>query len=139
MKRFNEFIKQLSLTQQLFALIFFFVTFFAVFFFVYVNGSVNNAIKEQIFKSLDDTGIQPVNFERHRHTLENAIHRKIGDIALVCRSGTYTGTGNTTGHNLLQCIWQHLIFFRVDIHLTFHVPKVLYRENCHSCKQLSLY
>ena len=27
--------------------------------------------------------IQPVNFERHRHTLENAIHRKIGDIALV--------------------------------------------------------
>ena len=55
MKRFNEFIKQLSLTQQLFALIFFFVTFFAVFFFVYVNGSVNNAIKEQIFKSLDDT------------------------------------------------------------------------------------
>ena len=55
MKSFNEFIKQLSLTQQLFALIFFFVTFFAVFFFVYVNGSVNNAIKEQIFKSLDDT------------------------------------------------------------------------------------
>lgn len=55
MKRFNEFIKQLSLTQQLFALIFFFVTFFAVFFFVYVNGSVNNALKEQIFKSLDDT------------------------------------------------------------------------------------
>lgn len=55
MKRFNEFIKQLSLTQQLFVLIFFFVTFFAVFFFVYVNGSVNNAIKEQIFKSLDDT------------------------------------------------------------------------------------
>ena len=55
MKRFNEFIKHLSLTQQLFVLIFFFVTFFAVFFFVYVNGSVNNAIKEQIFKSLDDT------------------------------------------------------------------------------------
>lgn len=55
MKRFNEFIKRLSLTQQLFALIFFFVTFFAVFFFVYINGSVNNAIKEQIFKSLDDT------------------------------------------------------------------------------------
>ena len=55
MKRFNEFIKQLSLTQQLFALIFFFVTFFAVFFLVYVNGSVNDAIKEQIFKTIDDT------------------------------------------------------------------------------------
>ncbi|MEG1474392.1 MAG: HAMP domain-containing sensor histidine kinase [Longicatena sp.] len=55
MKRFNEFIKQLSLTQQLFALIFFFVTFFAVFFFVYVNGSVNTAIKDQLFNSLDST------------------------------------------------------------------------------------
>lgn len=55
MKRFNAFIKQLSLTQQLFALIFFFVTFFAVFFFVYINGSVNNAVKEQIFDSLDNT------------------------------------------------------------------------------------
>lgn len=54
MKRFNEFIKQLSLTQQLFALIFFFVTFFAVFFFVYVNGSVNQAIKKQLFNSLDN-------------------------------------------------------------------------------------
>lgn len=53
MKRFNEFIKRLSLTQQMFALIFFFVTFFAVFFFVYINGSVNNVIKEQIFESLD--------------------------------------------------------------------------------------
>ena len=41
MKRFNEFVKRLSLTQQLFALIFFFVTFFAVFFFVYINGNGN--------------------------------------------------------------------------------------------------
>lgn len=55
MKRFNEFIKQLSLTQQLFALIFFFVTFFAVFFFVYVNGNVNMAIKDQLFTQLDQT------------------------------------------------------------------------------------
>ena len=55
MKRFNEFIKQLSLTQQLFALVFFFVTFFAVFFFVYVNGSINGAIREQQFELLDKT------------------------------------------------------------------------------------
>lgn len=55
MKRFNEFVKQLSLTQQLFALIFFFVTFFAVFFFVYVNGSVSNAIKGQVNTQLDQT------------------------------------------------------------------------------------
>ena len=44
MKRFNEFVKRLSLTQQLFALIFFFVTFFAVFFFVYINGNVTTVI-----------------------------------------------------------------------------------------------
>ncbi|MGX8834953.1 histidine kinase dimerization/phospho-acceptor domain-containing protein [Amedibacillus sp. YH-ame6] len=55
MKRFNEFIKQLSLTQQLFALIFFFVTFFTVFFFVYVNGNVNTAIQDQIYNQLDST------------------------------------------------------------------------------------
>lgn len=55
MKRFNEFIKQLSLRQQLFALIFFFVTFFTVFFFVYINGSVNKAVKDQMFESLDNT------------------------------------------------------------------------------------
>lgn len=55
MKRFNEFIKRLSLTQQLFALVFFFVTFFAVFFFVYVNGNVTTAIREQLFSQLDAT------------------------------------------------------------------------------------
>lgn len=55
MKRFNEFIKQLSLTQQLFALVFFFVTFFAVFFFVYVSGNVTNAIRVQQFDQLDTT------------------------------------------------------------------------------------
>ncbi len=55
MKKFNEFIKGLSLSQQLFVLIIFFVTFFAAFFFVYVDGRVNNAINEQIFRSLDDT------------------------------------------------------------------------------------
>lgn len=45
MKRFNEFIKQLSLTQQLFALIFCFVTFFALFFFVYLNGNVDQVLR----------------------------------------------------------------------------------------------
>ncbi len=53
MKRFNEFVKSLSLTQQLFALIFFFVTFFAVFFFVYVNGNVAQVIQQQMYGSLD--------------------------------------------------------------------------------------
>ena len=55
MKRFNEFVKRLSLTQQLFALIFFFVTFFAVFFFVYINGNVTTVIREQMYGTLDST------------------------------------------------------------------------------------
>lgn len=55
MRRFNAFIKGLSLSQQLFMLIFFFVTFFAAFFFVYINNSIDDAIKEQIFESLDNT------------------------------------------------------------------------------------
>lgn len=65
MKRFNEFIKRLSLTQQMFALIFFFVTFFAVFFFVYINGSVSNVIKNQIFEMLDKSilSVKPSNTE----------------------------------------------------------------------------
>ena len=55
MKQFNQFIKGLSLTQQLFALIAFFVTFFSAFFFIYINNSVDNAIKEQVFETLDNT------------------------------------------------------------------------------------
>lgn len=55
MKRFNEFVKRLSLTQQLFVLIFFFVTFFAVFFFVYINGNVTTVIREQMYGTLDST------------------------------------------------------------------------------------
>lgn len=70
MKRFNEFIKQLSLTQQLFALVFFFVTFFAVFFFVYVNGNVTTAIRQQLFEQLDTTQANLIN------TNENAIFDK---------------------------------------------------------------
>ena len=55
MKRFNEFIKQLSLTQQLFALIFCFVTFFALFFFVYLNGNVDKILRSQVYSDLEET------------------------------------------------------------------------------------
>ena len=40
MKRFSEFIKQLSLSQQLAAIIFFLISFFTAFFFIYLTGSV---------------------------------------------------------------------------------------------------
>ena len=52
MRRFNEFIKQLSLTQQLFALIFCFVTFFALFFFVYLNGNVDKVFRDMVFDTV---------------------------------------------------------------------------------------
>lgn len=55
MKRFSIFIKRLSLSQQLFALIFFFVTFFAAFFFVYLNGRVNQVIETKTFNDLVKT------------------------------------------------------------------------------------
>lgn len=55
MKRFNEFIKQLSLTQQLFALIFCFVTFFALFFFVYLNGNVDQVLRGREYDMIKET------------------------------------------------------------------------------------
>lgn len=55
MKRFSLFIKRLSLSQQLFALIFFFVTFFAAFFFIYLNGKVDQVIENKTFADLIKT------------------------------------------------------------------------------------
>ncbi len=55
MQRILEYIKTLSLTQQLLMLIVFFVSFFSIFFFVYVNGSVTAAIQSEIYQTLDHT------------------------------------------------------------------------------------
>ncbi len=55
MRRFNQYIKSLSLAQQLTVLIIAFVSFFAVFFFVYINGNVKNAVKDEMFATLDHT------------------------------------------------------------------------------------
>lgn len=95
MKRFNEFIKRLSLTQQMFALIFFFVSFFAVFFFVYINGSVNNVIKEQIFETLDKSimSVKP-STDTDKQT---DLYRQVSDIE-VYTATVYT-KGGVTGVN----------------------------------------
>lgn len=53
MKRFGEFIRSLSLSQQLAAIIFFLISFFTAFFFVYLTGSVENVIREQMYTTLD--------------------------------------------------------------------------------------
>lgn len=84
MKRFNAFIKGLSLTQQLFMLIFFFVSFFAAFFFVYINNSIEDAIKEQIFESLDNTQQTLLSA-----STKNEIHAKAGNISSYTISAYY--------------------------------------------------
>ena len=53
MKRFGAFIRQLSLSQQLAAIIFFLISFFTAFFFVYLTGSVENVIREQMYTTLE--------------------------------------------------------------------------------------
>lgn len=49
MKRFNVWIKKLSLSQQLFSLIFAFITFFCFFFFIYISNNVEKYTDEQMF------------------------------------------------------------------------------------------
>ncbi|MEG0314431.1 MAG: HAMP domain-containing sensor histidine kinase [Erysipelotrichaceae bacterium] len=49
MKKFNRWLKGLSLSQQLFALIFFFITFFASFFFIYLSGNIDLFIRDQMY------------------------------------------------------------------------------------------
>lgn len=55
MRKFSEYIKSLSLAQQLTVLIIAFISFFSVFFFVYINGNVKNAVKDEMFATLDHT------------------------------------------------------------------------------------
>ncbi len=55
MKRFSLFIKRLTLSQQLFTLIFFFIIFFFAFFFVYLNQKVDIVIQTKTFADLENT------------------------------------------------------------------------------------
>ena len=97
MKRFNEFVKRLSLTQQLFALIFFFVTFFAVFFFVYINGNVTTVIREQMYGTLDSTlqswAISDDTSDEQRQLINSAAGI---DIFMVRVNRTLDGTTHVT-------------------------------------------
>lgn len=52
MKNFNLWIKRLSLSQQLFMLIFSFITFFAFFFFIYISDTVANYTNDQMLAVL---------------------------------------------------------------------------------------
>ena len=53
MDRLREWIKNLSLSQQLFMLIFVFITFFGSFFFVFLSGKVDDFVREQMNTVID--------------------------------------------------------------------------------------
>ena len=53
MTRFKRWLTNLSLSQQLFVLIFFFITFFASFFFVFLTGKVDDFVSDQMYVVID--------------------------------------------------------------------------------------
>ena len=53
MRRFKDWLKNLSLSQQLFVLIFFFISFFASFFFVFLTGKVDDFVSNQMYVVID--------------------------------------------------------------------------------------
>lgn len=81
MKRFSIFIKRLSLSQQLFALIFFFITFFAAFFFVYLNGKVDQVIETKTFNDLVKT--QNAIAEKLRIDINLYLYLEAGDSSIT--------------------------------------------------------
>ena len=55
MTRLREWLRNLSLSQQLFVLIFIFITFFASFFFVFLTGKVDEFVSQQMYVVIDRT------------------------------------------------------------------------------------
>lgn len=97
MKRFSLFIKRLSLSQQLFALIFFFVTFFAAFFFVYLNGKVDLVIETKTFHDLVKTQtdiVEKVNETGEINQFFNATDSSITSIIAIGSEAYYLGEPN---------------------------------------------
>lgn len=67
MNRFKEWLKNLSLSQQLFVLIFVFITFFASFFFVFLTGKVDEFVAQQMYVVID----------RNQDMISNMYHEKL--------------------------------------------------------------
>ena len=66
MKKINNWIKELTLTQQLMALILAFIAIFGTFLFVYLNGNINTFVRSQMFNMLQRTQISIVyNYKRN--------------------------------------------------------------------------
>lgn len=66
MKKINNWIKELTLTQQLMSLILVFVAIFGTFLFVYLNGNINTFVRNQMFSMLQRTQVSIVyNYTRN--------------------------------------------------------------------------
>ena len=92
MKKLNAWVRNLSLSQQLFVLVFFFITFFAAFFFVYLTGNIDDFIKDQMFNVIDrnqdtivnlyEIGIEPeeiVKFQKEDKMMCHVFYTKTGN------------------------------------------------------------
>lgn len=55
MRKINNWLKELTLTQQLMSLILVFVAIFGTFLFVYLNGNINSFVRSQMFNMLQRT------------------------------------------------------------------------------------
>lgn len=66
MKKFKKWLKRLSLSQQLFTLIFSFIAFFTFFFFIYISNNVEKYTNNQMFSLL----------QIHQHNLSSFYHGK---------------------------------------------------------------
>ncbi len=67
MNRAKEWVKNLSLSQQLFLLIFIFITFFVSFFFVFLTGKIDEFVEEQMYIVID----------RNQDMISNMYHEKL--------------------------------------------------------------
>ncbi len=81
MKRFSLFIKRLTLSQQLFTLIFFFIIFFFAFFFVYLNQKVDIVIQTKTFADLENT--QNTIAEKLRSDENAYLYLDVGDFSMT--------------------------------------------------------
>lgn len=67
MRKLNEWLKNLSLSQQLFVLIFIFITFFTSFFFVFLTGKIDEFVSEQMYLVI----------ERNQAMIRNMYHENL--------------------------------------------------------------
>lgn len=83
MNKFKNWVKSLSLSQQVFALILFFITFFASFFFIYLSGNIDAFIKNQMYDTLSRTQQSLIYSLRSGISINNLFASNEGDLEIT--------------------------------------------------------